>query len=150
MHLQILEDYIAELAKLRFENRHEFIETSQVIARLMDIIIEEERRIPDFVVGGDRMLIGQDQSNDSLSFWDSLWDEDLENDISHDAFIPTGRDIQGFITDPGLISPLVGQVTITMGNKTTRRWENMRRLKWTALLMTATLVGLVVGLLTAP
>ena len=59
MHLQILEDYIAELLEARIENRHEFVETSSVISRLMDIIIEEERRIPDFVIDGDRLDGGE-------------------------------------------------------------------------------------------
>lgn len=54
MHLKLLEDYIAELAQWRIDNRHEFVETSDVISRLMDILIEEERRIPDFIIDGDR------------------------------------------------------------------------------------------------
>jgi len=53
MHLRHLEDYVVELASSNLDNTGEFISTSDVVSRLMEIIVIEEQLIPDFVVDGD-------------------------------------------------------------------------------------------------
>lgn len=55
MHLSTLEDYIAELANDSLEGRNEFQSTDEVVRRLMDILIVEESRIPDFIIDGDHI-----------------------------------------------------------------------------------------------
>ena len=53
MHLSVLEDYIAELANHTLEGTSEFESIDEIVRRLMDILIVEESRIPDFVINGD-------------------------------------------------------------------------------------------------
>lgn len=53
MHLKHLEDYVVELASSNLDNTGEFISTSDVVSRLMEIIVIEEQLIPDFIVDGD-------------------------------------------------------------------------------------------------
>jgi len=55
MHLRALEDYIAELASDSIDGRSEFQSTDEIVRRLMDIIILEESRIPDFIIDGDHI-----------------------------------------------------------------------------------------------
>lgn len=55
MHLQLLEDYIAELATEALEGGQEFQETDEIVRRLIDILIIEESRIPDFIIDGDHL-----------------------------------------------------------------------------------------------
>jgi hypothetical protein len=55
MHLRVLEDYIAELASDSIDGRSEFQSTDEIVRRLMDIIILEESRIPDFLIDGDHI-----------------------------------------------------------------------------------------------
>lgn len=53
MHLRELENYIAELASKTLESNGAFEDTEEIVRRLMDILIIEESRIPDFVIDGD-------------------------------------------------------------------------------------------------
>ena len=135
MHLKILEDYIAELAKARFDNRHEYIESSAVIARLMDIIIEEERRIPDFVVQGDHC--------EEDDFW-GLWDDD-DFDLPPDF---EGEDRP--IDDPGLERVGVTFSLVGIVKDSDSRRQAMRSFKWTMTVILVGLIGFAVGLMTAP
>lgn len=142
MHLQILEDYIAELLEARIENRHEFVETSSVISRLMDIIIEEERRIPDFVVDGDRLA-----NDDEDFFWpDDVFDDDIQGELDFDEELTDG-DSDGFV-DPGFIFPIGGGYFLSIGGH--RKDQAMRSMRWMTIVLTVAVVGFVVGLLAAP
>lgn len=73
MHLKYLEDYVVELASRNLDNTGEFISTGDVVSRLMEIIVIEERLIPDFVVDGDSLntfeddFFNIDKDPDSLS-----------------------------------------------------------------------------------
>jgi hypothetical protein len=53
MYLKHLEDYVVELASTSLESTGEFTNTSEVVSRLMEIIVLEESLIPDFVINGD-------------------------------------------------------------------------------------------------
>jgi hypothetical protein len=55
MHLKLLEDYIAELATKGLDGGEDFQETDEIVRRLMDILIVEESRIPDFIIDGDHI-----------------------------------------------------------------------------------------------
>ena len=55
MHLSVLEDYIAELANHTLEGTSEFQSIDEIVRRLMDILIVEESRIPDFLIDGDHI-----------------------------------------------------------------------------------------------
>jgi hypothetical protein len=70
MHLSALEDYIAELANHSLEGTSEFQSNDEIVRRLMDILIVEESRIPDFIINGDH-------------FYD--YDTELDNE---DFFVP--------------------------------------------------------------
>lgn len=142
MHLQILEDYIAELLEARIENRHEFVETSSVISRLMDIIIEEERRIPDFVIDGDRLDGGEEDF-----FWpDDVFDDDIEGEFNADE-IPLDRD-RSSLVDPGFIFPIGGGYFLSIGGR--KKDQTMRSMRWVTIVLTVAIVGFVVGLMAAP
>jgi hypothetical protein len=66
MHLQLLEDYIAELATGRLDEGEEFQQTDEIVRRLMDILIVEESRIPDFIIDGDHIYDYDSESNDMV------------------------------------------------------------------------------------
>lgn len=164
MHLRILEDYIADLLKQKIDGRSEFIETSEVISKLMDIIIEEERRIPDFVGDGDSRnirrsgLFDPDPSDDE--FDDDFWAEYLADDccFDDDDSIEAlgGNRLLGYqsnevnsFSDPGFFLP-IGGFLITMERTGNKGFGQMRRIKWVAATVIALVVGFVVGILTAP
>jgi len=72
MYLKHLEDYVVELASTSLESTGEFTNTSEVVSRLMEIIVLEESLIPDFVINGDSesdfedMFFGPDELDDNL------------------------------------------------------------------------------------
>ena len=55
MHLRHLEDYVVELASKNIDSTAEFVSIDDVVSRLMQIIVIEERLIPDFVIDGDTL-----------------------------------------------------------------------------------------------
>jgi len=55
MYLKHLEDYVVELASTSLDTRGEFVNTGEVVSRLMDIIVIEEKLMPDIVVDGDNL-----------------------------------------------------------------------------------------------
>lgn len=163
MHLRILEDYIADLLKKKIDGGSEFIETSEVISKLMDIIIEEERRIPDFVIDGDSRNIKRSGLFDPYpsdgDFDDDFWAEYLADDccFDDDDLVAIGgnrplnyedSDSDSF-TDPGFFLP-IGGFLITMERTGNKGFHQMRRVKWVAATVIALVVGFAVGILTAP
>lgn len=168
MHLKILEDYIAELLKSQIEDRSEFIDRSSVISRLMDIIIEEERRIPDFVVDGDTSTrrdaqrpLAEEMSQED--FWDLEVDDldDLDDQLgdlndhwwseyfNDDSKIEHESNFYGVINDPGFLLP-IGNFLFTIERTGSSQKPKARRLRWVIILTFAVLVGLAAGLVTAP
>lgn len=67
MHLQYLEDYIAELATKGLDGGEAFQETDEIVRRLMDILIAEESRIPDFIIDGDHLYDYDIEDDDIFS-----------------------------------------------------------------------------------
>jgi len=57
MHLSILEDYISELSLITLDEPHHTSDTSEICNNLWEILIAEEKRIPDFVVDGDQISL---------------------------------------------------------------------------------------------
>jgi len=76
MHLSALEDYIAELANHSLEGTSEFQSNDEIVRRLMDILIVEESRIPDFIINGDH-LYDYDSELDNEDFFVPVIKEDF-------------------------------------------------------------------------
>lgn len=64
MHLSILEDYVSELSLITLDDPNSRIDVSEVRDALWEIILIEERLIPDFVLDGDVLSVGLHQSNE--------------------------------------------------------------------------------------
>jgi hypothetical protein len=57
MHLSLLEDYISELSMVTLDDPDYAVYASDVCTTLWEILIIEEKRIPDFIIDGDKIAI---------------------------------------------------------------------------------------------
>jgi hypothetical protein len=57
MHLSLLEDYISELSMITLDDPGYSLNASDVCTTLWEILIIEERLIPDFVIDGDKLSL---------------------------------------------------------------------------------------------
>lgn len=55
MHLKLIEDYVCDLMGQSMERPRSKKRIDLLCGELMDLLIEQEKLIPDFVVGGDEM-----------------------------------------------------------------------------------------------
>lgn len=116
----------------------------------MDIIIEEERRIPDFIVDGDRLgdnsaiqVFDDDPCQEDDYSWDDILIDDYDIHWSD-----KDRDGDGFIRDPGFSVPL-GSFLFTVSSMEPMEGSFMRRFRWILVLIVG-LLGFAVGVLVAP
>lgn len=68
MHLSILEDYISELSLITLDEPHHRSDTSAICNNLWEILIAEEKRIPDFVVSGDEISLDKCEIVDTVQY----------------------------------------------------------------------------------
>jgi hypothetical protein len=62
----MLEDYISELSLITLDEPHHRSDTSEICNNLWEILIEEEKRIPDFVVSGDQISLDKSVQIDNV------------------------------------------------------------------------------------
>lgn len=119
----------------------------------MDIIIEEEKHIPDFVVNGDisyrddGLLVDIDdfKDDDDGLFWP---DSDIDDDF--DVLDAPNASRSMHAIDPGIIVPVGGGYFFAIGNFAQEKDKAMRRIKWMSVMTLVAVVSFVVGLLAAP
>ena len=54
MHLSFLEDYISELMILTLDDPKHMSKTEEVWGTLLEILVWEEKLMPDFIIDGDK------------------------------------------------------------------------------------------------
>jgi len=80
MHLKILEDYICDLMEVSMEKPHARCRVDTVCGELMDILIEQERVIPDFVINGDaRQVVIDHEQYEVVRFTEAITEERSES-----------------------------------------------------------------------
>lgn len=57
MHLNILENYICDLMQMSLEKPNTKRRLDLICGELMDVLIQQERVLPDFVIDGDSKMI---------------------------------------------------------------------------------------------
>lgn len=106
MYLQRLENYIVDLGLERMNSESTvFLDADTVIADLVDILIEEERLIPDFVVNHNNIT-----DEDYLDIYEFSSTDDHDSDVTYDlvrieemmkrfmlVLLPVGIGLIGFL-----------------------------------------------------
>lgn len=106
MYLQRLENYIVDLGLERMNSESTvFLDADTVIADLVDILIEEERLIPDFVINHNNIT-----DDDYLDIYEFGGTDDHDSDVTYDlvrieemmkrfmlVLLPVGIGLIGFL-----------------------------------------------------
>jgi hypothetical protein len=101
MHLSLLEDYISKLLLETIDDPRGTIETSEVCSTLWEILIMEERLIPDFVIDGDKKSLDKiKEINTIQSLHKEVGDMKKLVWLMATAFIGVVAFLFGFFTAP--------------------------------------------------
>ena len=66
MHLSFLEDYISELMILTLDDPKHTSKTEEVWGTLWEILVWEEKLMPDLIIDGDKMAIDRSNKTNSI------------------------------------------------------------------------------------
>ena len=66
MHLSFLEDYISELMILTLDDPKHMSKTEEVWGTLWEILVWEEKLMPDLIIDGDKMAIDRSNKTNSI------------------------------------------------------------------------------------
>ena len=66
MHLSFLEDYISELMILTLDDPKHMSKTEEVWGTLWEILVWEEKLMPDLIIDGDKMAIDRSSKTTSI------------------------------------------------------------------------------------
>ena len=66
MHLSFLEDYISELMILTLDDPNHMSKTEEVWRTLWEILVWEEKLMPDLIIDGDKMAIDRSNKTNSI------------------------------------------------------------------------------------
>ncbi len=95
MHLKILEDYICDLMEISIEKPHARFRIDTVCGELMDVLIEQERLIPDFVMNGDTNQVVIDQNQYEVVRFSQIDEQTGREDMKKLAWLMATAFISG-------------------------------------------------------
>lgn len=101
MHLSLLEDYVSELMLVTLDDPDHTIETAEVCGVLWEILIMEEKLIPDFVVDGDKISLDRAEEFSKItSPSKEVWEVKKLIWLMATAFVGVVGFLFGFFTAP--------------------------------------------------